>query len=163
MRNSKRQGAKETSLPLGREKRKGRTGSIIILLFLFSTLNCTLCYAQFGKKPPVLGDTTGLAEVESKIDLFKPLVQNMAEKINACNSLDTVKLYASVLEQIDDTLINHLVPIFNGYSTLHPDQYQPLKDIQDLTNGIIDTKKLDKAKKYGLKLQPAYDQLIKAK
>ncbi len=143
-----------------------RNGGKMLKSFLFLSFfifTYSFCSAQFGKKPPVLGDTTGLYDVESKLDLFKPIVQDMANKINACNSLDTIKLYASILEQIDDTLINHLVPIFNGYSTLHPDQYQPLKDIQDLTNDIIDTKKLDKAKKYGLKLSPAYEQLIKAK
>jgi hypothetical protein len=154
---------KETSRSSVREKRSGKTVLISILLFSFFILHSSFCSAQFGKKPPVLGDTTGLAEVESKLDLFKPIVQDMTNKINACNSLDTIKLYASLIEQIDDTLINHLVPIFNGYSTLHPDQYQPLKDLQDLSNSIMDTKKLDKAKKYGLKLGPVYDQLVKAK
>ena len=162
MRKSKNHIDTVTSLPLGRDKRKGRM-RLLLFLSSFFILNSSLSFAQFGKKPPVLGDTTGLYDVESKIDLFKPIVQQMTDKINACNSLDTLKLYAQVLEQIDDTLINHLVPIFQGYSTLHPDQYQPLKDIQDLSNNILDTKKLDKAKKYGLKLTPAYQELIKAK
>ncbi|HXB12109.1 MAG TPA: hypothetical protein VNZ45_09005 [Bacteroidia bacterium] len=162
MRNNETYKGNAISLALHKERDK-RVRLMIPLFFLLFIIHSSLAYSQFGKKPPVLGDTTGLYEVESKIDLFKPIVQAMSSKINACNSLDTIQLYASVMEQIDDTLINHLVPIFNGYSTLHPDQYQPLKDIQDLTNNILDTKKLDKAKKYGLKLPPAYDLLMKAK
>jgi len=162
MRNSEKHTGNVMSLALNKERDK-RVRLTIALCFSFFILSSSFCSAQLGKKAPVLADTSGLYDVEYKIDLFKGIVQDMTIKINACNSLDTIKMYAALVQQIDDTLINHLVPIYQGFSTLHPDQYQPLKDIQDLSDNIMDTKKLDKAKKYGLKLGPVYDQLMKAK
>lgn len=144
-------------------KRFMKKGIELIILSVIILVFCAHSYAQQGNKKTKLPDTNGLANIEGRLDDFKPIVQNMAGKIDKCGGLDTIKQYASILEQISDTIMNHMVPIFDGFYALHPDQYQPLKNISDLSENILKSKDIIKAKKYDQKIMIEYASLIKAK
>jgi hypothetical protein len=108
-------------------------------------------------------DTVGVADIEDRMDDLKIIAESMTTGMSACGNIDSLKRFAAILQQVDDTLINHINPIFNGFNILHPEQYEPMKNMHDLADLILDTRNLSKAKKYGDKMVIEYNNLMKAK
>lgn len=134
-------------------------GAIMVTLFVFQMG----AHAQQKGKQAKLPDTNGFADIESRLNDFKFLAQEFIGKINRSGSLDSIKQFAVVLDQMSDTLINHMAPIFDSFNNLHPQQYIPLRNISDISDAIIKTKDINKAKKYGQKMSIEYSNLEKAK
>jgi len=118
------------------------------------------CLAQKNLKP---SDTAGTADIESRLEDFKTIAGAMTNGITNCGSLDSVKRFAAIMQSVDDTILNHISPIFDGFSVVHPDQYEPLKNMNDLVDRILSTKDLVKAKKNNDKIIIEYNNLVKAK
>jgi hypothetical protein len=109
------------------------------------------------------GDTNGVADIESRLVDFKVIAEAMTTNMSKCGNLDSLKRFAAIMQTVDDTILNHIAPIFDGFNSVHPDQYDPLKNINDLVDRIVSTKDLVKAKKNTDKILVEYNNLLKAK
>ncbi len=137
----------------------GRIPLSLSLLFL----NTLFCAGQFHKRTFKLSDTTGLAGIEARIGDFKLVLKDDSDKMATLTNLDNIKILTNIHLAIGDTLLNHISKIFDGYNTLHPDQGQAIKDICDLSENILGTKSLTKAKKYNQLIEKEYSKLVNAK
>jgi len=139
---------------------------VLACIVIITAFNCK-GFAQQAAKPSaktaVKGDTNGMADIEDRLDDFKTITSDITGKLNRCGNLDSIKRLVSIVNQISDTILSHIAPIFDGFYAKHPEQYPALKNISDLTDRILDCKKVDKAKKYSQQMGVEYTNLTKAK
>jgi hypothetical protein len=135
----------------------------ILLFTAFLILGVSFCNAQFQQRTFKISDTTGLADIEDKIGEYEIILQDVTDKINTLSNLESIKQYANISEAVGDTLLNHIIRIFDGFTTLHADQGQSLKNICDLSENIMQCKNLTKAKKYNQKIIDEYNKMVQAK
>jgi|GEM_PF-2078897 len=144
-----------------------KTGIIILMCIASLTAMNNNCFGQdtakHAHKKIAKGDTTGMADIEDRLDDFKTITGDITNKLNKCGNLDSIKRFVSIVNQLSDTILNHIAPIFDGFLMQHPEQYPSLKNISDLTDRMLDCKKIDKAKKYSQQLGMEYTNLAKAK
>ncbi len=133
-------------------------------IFTFMLLFCTaVCKGQIHQRTFKLSDTTGLASIEARLGDFELILKENTDKVATDSNLGRIKILTNVDVAVGDTLLNHIVPIFDGYNTLHPEQGQALKNICDLSDNILGTKSLQKAKKFNQQIQKEYVKLVQAK
>lgn len=133
---------------------------LCLVMFMFAV---TYCCGQLHQPTFKLADTTGLAGIETRITEFELILKNNTDNVSTMSNLNNIKVLANMDAAISDTLLNHLVPIFDGYNTLHSEQGQLLKDISDLSENILGTKSLAKAQKYNQQIIKQYAKLLLAK
>lgn len=132
----------------------------ILLALAVMMIACGTMAQSKAQKP--LPDTTGIANIESRLNDFKDIVKSMTDNINKSNNIDSIKIFAGVMMSISDTLMNHIAPIMDGFNALHAEQVAPLKNISDLSERITSAKTPQKAKKLNTKIVIEYTNLGKA-
>jgi hypothetical protein len=119
--------------------------------------------AQANFKQPKNVDTTGMANIEGKLDLLKTIVNDITQRITNCSALDSIKMSVFSVGDIAGSIINDMIPVFDNFNALHPEQYEPVKNIADLSDLMIKAKDIAKVKKYNQKMITEYNNLVKAK
>jgi hypothetical protein len=136
----------------------------VVFYFLLTALMIvSLNSKAYSQQRGRLADTNGIADVESSIADIEPFLQSLTSRIPACGNLDSIRFMVSPVVLLGDTLLNHVVRIYDGFNALHPQQYIPIENISDDLDHLMETKSLDKAKKYNQKIILEYNNLLKAK
>jgi len=107
-------------------------------------------------------DTAAISALENNLEDLKTITAAITSNIDSCDNLDQIKRYANMIQQIADTLQDHINPIFRDFNTLHPTQYMPIKNIADLTDRMIESSSVVKAKKVNQQIKAEYANLVKA-
>ena len=146
-----------------------RVLSLIITLFMFTAVQAQDTAhgkAQAQVKPKAKKtrqiDTATIAALENNLEDLKTITAALTANIDSSDNLDQIKRYANMIQQIADTLQDHINPIFRDFNTLHPTQYVPIKNIADLTDRMIECKNTAKAKKVNQQIKLEYANLLKA-